>query len=361
MKKCTSRDGYIMIFTLLVIAALTVIVTYVGHRGSLYVPFSTLYVAREKAELVALGGVQVAIAQLSYVAPKKEQKGEEKKEAEGADQGAKNLLMRLLPKLNRWQQFNLSQSVDGVDATLEVCMMCEEGKININRIFSFKKEEFRGDKQTGWKMILPELFKVVEKISKKSELFAVFEKIMKSRTTKFNDVSELITNKEFASFKDLLFYQPPTAEKNETAKKQQRPLYLMDIFTTWSSSDTLDPWFLSDGVCALLGLPQATVGDEKKRQESVEGWLKKFKKNADWSADWNTILQPVYGKELRSLPKNIDSMLSAVSDPHFFSVLVRATVGGVTQRVYGILERKKQSSDDDTSEYDVIIKRLYWL
>ena len=371
MKQYKPCNGYIMIFTLLVIAALMVIVTYVGYRGALYAPFSTMIVAREKAKLVTLGGIQVAIAQLAYVPPKKEQKaaaqqGEaeqkaEGKESSGADQEIKDLLTRLLPTLNRWQHFELSQATDGIDAVLDVCVMCEEGKINLNRIFSFKKEDFRGDKQTGWKTIMPELFKVVEKFTKTTELFPAFEKIMKARTSKFNDASELITNKEFAYFKDFLFYEPSLSEKNVADKKQQRPIYLLDIFTVWSSSDTLDPWFFSDSINALLGLPQVTGGDIKVRQESIENWLKNFKKSFDWKTDWNAVLQPVYGKELRTLPKNIDSMLSTTSDPRFFSVLVQGKVGDIMQKAYAILERIKRPSEGDTVVYDIVIKKLYWL
>lgn len=92
IKKIYARDGYIMIFTLLVVAAATVVVTYVGHRGSFYIPFSHMILAREKAKMIALGGVQVAIAQLAKAVKAeeaKEQKKEEKPQ-EGAPAEKKN-------------------------------------------------------------------------------------------------------------------------------------------------------------------------------------------------------------------------------------------------------------------------------
>ena len=61
-----------------------------------------------------------------------------------------------------------------------------------------------------------------------------------------------------------------------------------------------------------------------------------------------------------SLPKNIDSVLSDTFDPHFFSVRVHAKVGEVTQRAYAILERNKRSQGNNI-EYDVTLKKLYWL
>lgn len=72
------------------------------------------------------------------------------------------------------------------------------------------------------------------------------------------------------------------------------------------------------------------------------------------------MLQPMYGKELRTLPKNIDSMLSTTFDPHFFSVRVHGKVGEVTQRLYAILERVKRSQGKEIV-YDVFVRKLYWL
>jgi hypothetical protein len=107
-------------------------------------------------------------------------------------------------------------------------------------------------------------------------------------------------------------------------------------------------------------LPRVEVDDIKKRKEQSEGWIKNFKARVNWQQDWKAILLPVYGKELRTLPKNIDSVLSTNFAPRYFSVLVHGTVGEVTQNIYAILERNKQQQGDSI-EYDVAIKKLYWL
>src|SRR5438309_2526645 len=369
-----SCDGYIMIFTLLIVGAAMMVVTYVGHRGSFYLPFSTMLLAREKAKMLALGGVQVAIAQLSQ-SDKKEneppsakatedrQKEEKPKEASGEKDAAsagegkqseeQDFLLRILPTLNRWQQFDLTEEIDGVDGQIKICLVCEEGKINLNRIIDFKKGAFRGSEQSGWKMIMQEICKSIEKTVKGADLFPAFEKIVKDAKFKFNDATELITRKEFSHFKDILFYEPPTTKKQDT-------LYLTDIFTVWSSSDKIEPWLFSDSMNGLLGLPRVEVDDIKKRKEQAATWIKNFKPRANWQQDWKAMLMPVYGKELRTLPKNIDSMLSTNFAPRFFSVLVHGKVGEITQHVYAILERNK-SSQGNTVEYDVAIKKLYWL
>lgn len=349
MKKTSARPGFIMIFTLLAISAAMVIVTYVGHRGSYYLPFAQMIVEREKAKMLALSGVQVAIAQLSEV-PKKDKKKEDDK---SPDSPEKDFLVRILPSLNRWQHFDLIDTIDGVDGKISICLACEEGKINLNRIIDFKKGTFSGNEKSGWKAIMIELCKLIERTSKSGDLFPVLEKIAKEAQFPFNDPTELITKKEFNFFKDSLFYQPPIAKKQDT-------IYLTDIFTVWSSSDKIEPWLFSDSINGLFGLPRVEPEDIKKRKDQVVAWTKNFKPQADWTKDWQTILMPVYGKELRTLPKNIDSKLSTHFDPHFFSVLVQGKVGEVTQMVYAILERNTRSQGENV-EYDVVIKKLYWM
>lgn len=349
-----------MVLALLIISVAMVIASYIGRRGSYYLPFSHMIADREKAKMIALGGIQVAIAQLSEV-PKKESKKEtSEKENEKAsqksqasDKGEKHLLTRILPTINRWQHFDLKEDIDGVDGKISICLMCEEGKINLNQIIDFKKGTFKGNDQSGWKAAMQEICKAIERINKGSELFAAFEKIVKEAKVPFNDATELITKKEFNSFKDTMFYQPPTSKKQET-------IYLTDIFTVWSSSDKLEPWLFSDSINGLFGLPRVEVDDIKKRKEQAENWIKNFKEKSNWQQDWQTVLMPMYGKELRTLPKHIDSKLSNTFDPHFFSVLVHGKVGEVTQIVYAVLERNKRTQGDAV-EYDVVIKKLYWL
>lgn len=365
-RKLGNRPGYIMVFTLLAVGAAMVVVTYVGHRSSYYFPFSKMIFEREKAKTLTLSGVQVAIAQLAQAPDKKNEASSSKSSASSPDDASvdkaqagkksspeKEFLKRILPTLNRWQHFDLTEINDGIDGKISICLMCEEGKINLNRIIDFKKNTFQGGEKSGWKMVMQEACKAIERIVKGGDLFPVFEKIAKEAKFPFNDPTELLLKKEFNHFKDILFYQPPTTKKQDT-------IYLTDIFTVWSSSDKLEPWLFSDSINGLLGLPRVEVDDIKKRKEQVENWIKNFKEKSNWQQDWQTILVPVYGKELRTLPKNIDSMMSATFDPKYFSVRVQAKVGEITQQVYAVLERNK-SAQGDNIEYDVVIKKLYWM
>jgi hypothetical protein len=359
-----NRPGYIMVFALLVIALCMTVAAYIGHRGSTHGPLMNSCREREKAYFLALSGIEIGRSTLAYVdTPDKEkaaqqqsQKDNEKKEASSS---AKAFLQRILPVLNRWQQYTLTEEIDGIDGQIDVCLMCEEGKININRVYNFKKEQFRGSKEKGWKDVFLALCQAIEKVNGMSDLFPLFEKTFKERRSKYNDATELLLKKEFAPFKNNLFYEPPFDEPAQK-KSKKRPIYLTDIFTVWSSSGKIEPWLFSNSLNIILGLPSVEKNDEKKREESVVAWVKPFKEKVNWQQDWKTTLQPMYGKELQTLPKNIDSMLSDVFDPHFFSIRVHARVGSVVQRVYAILERTRSTAGQN-EEYEVRLRKIYWL
>jgi len=360
-EKIKKNNGYILIFTLLITAAMTAVVTYIFNRGIIYVPFIQLMIDQEKAKTIALSGIQIIASQLTYQEKEKKAPATEKKITPQQNNDEKKLLARILPILNRWQTFELKDNVEGIDAQLQICLMSEEGKINLNKIYDFSQHKFRGQekKQGNWKKILQEIFKRTEKINKGKDLFSSLEKFLNKQQQQLNDVTELLTIKPFIIFKNNLFYEPPHKLEQEKSPIKQ-PLYLTDIFTTNSNKDTIEPWLLSNSLDQLFGLKQVEFGDIKQRKQIVNQWLKNFKKTAKWKQDWNTQLKPVYEKELQSLPQGIDSILSTTFEPKMFSILSYATVGRITQRLFAIVERIKSSQNGQTV-YDIKIRKLYWL
>ena len=368
MNKTKKQQGYILILTLLITSAAIAVVTYIFNRGSVHVPFMQTMIEREKAKMLAMSGVQIAIAQLSYKMPEEEKEKRIEKKEKKPDLGkeAKSFLKYLLPVINRWQEYELKEKVDGIDGQINVCIMCEEGKININQIYDFERLAFVGEKQKqgNWKLVMQEVCKRIEKIAKGKDLLQAIEKFLKARQYKINDVTELLTVKEFAIFKNAIFYEPlgpPLKSSNFVgSKKGKRPIYLTDIFTVWSQSSKIEPWLFSDSINGVFNLPRAQLGEINARKGRVEGWTKEFKQKTTWKDDWKKYMVPLYGKELRTLPKDIESMFSSTFAPTMFSALCYATVGKVTQRVFAILERT-QHSQNDQIVYDVKIKKLYWL
>lgn len=361
------KKGYIIIMTMLIIALSVAIVTYIYKRGTLYNPLAQLAAHKEKARMLTASALQIALAQLGEPATKNNDKQNEQKEAAQTKNAAPNtaenetalLYQTLLPRLNRLQNFVLKEEIDGVDATIGIAIGCEEGKINLNQIYDFSKKQFRklSDGKSDWGVLIKELCTVLEKQTNSKELFEALKKFLNDRTQPLNDITELLLIKEFSGFKDTIFYEPPTSGA-KTEKEQSRPLYLSDIFTLYTRDHKVDPWIFSDSLCGILGLPRAQQGDIENRTKTIEPILKKFKSTYTWKSDWQQFLQPIYQKELQSLPKGIESVLQETSNPTIFSLFISATYGKVTQRLYGIVERTKKKNKQETG-YTVEVRKIY--
>lgn len=371
----------------------TVLVSYVFSSGSIHVPFIKTMIDREKAKQLALGGIQIAISQLSQEVDtsqdakdgqaKPDQPDQPKApKLSPEDQANKKLFETVIPTLNRWQQFPLSQEVDGIDGQIKICVMSEEGKININALYDFKKHAFKGTQaqQEIGKALLKETFKSIGK----EDLFEGFEKYLKDRSYRLDDVTELMSIKGFEAFKNNIFYQPPavkeTQKKSSQASanqydqaddlessnqaggtnKDKKKVYLTDIFTVWSGRFSVDPWLLSNSLCALLGVKRAERGDIEGRKQAVEQIAKEFKSTFQFPADWKKYFEPLYGTEFKSLSKGVEFILNTKFEPKIFSVLSYGSVGSVTLKMLAILQREKTTKDKRIA-YSVTIKKIYWL
>ena len=122
-------------------------------------------IARERAEILALGGVQVAIALLTHEQENNQDKATHEKnlnpnKEKDPNYQDKKWLNRILPIINRWKTFNLKENIDGINGCLKVCISCEEAKLNLNRQLptSFRVERAsvpeRKAKPVRWLIVL---------------------------------------------------------------------------------------------------------------------------------------------------------------------------------------------------------------
>jgi len=345
------NSGYILIVTLMMITGAIAIGTYIFVRGSTYLPFIQVMIAREKAHTLAQGALAISESQLTLFEFKQE--GEENKKPT-QDDVARVFWERITPTINRWQTYQLKKAIDGIDAEIKVCMIAEDGKININKIYDFKKKEFVGKGQVNgdWHVLMEFICKRIQEILGGKDIFKSLEQFLSKRGRPLDDVTELLTIKEFAIFKQKIFYEPATGTSGT--------IYLTDIFTVQSIHAKLQPWLLSDSLLRILQFKSAQPGDTEGRTNIIKKLSKEFKKSVQWKQSWDTLLKPLYEKELQSLPKGLDSVLDTSFDPTTFAVLVHGTVGSVTQRLLAIMERYKRARNGE-NEYDVSIKKLYWL
>jgi hypothetical protein len=343
------KSGYIILLTLLIISLAIVLVTYLFIRGTIFVPYADVMIKREKARHLALGGIHIACAQLA-VMPDRAVQNQDKEKKSPEEVELQYFLTYILPRINKWQTFDLKKDRDGINGTIKIALVSEEGKIDINKIYDFQKHTFVSGKR-DWKKFLQEVvFKQIQTNVGKTGLFEAFEKFLKARQDKLNDITELLVIPEFAVFKNTLYFEPSTTKPEE--KKQA--IFLTDLFTL-NGKDTLEPWLLSPSMQVVLGiLPKELT------KEVIATTAKQFKKTTTWSQDWDKLLKPLYAKELQSLPKGIDSMLSSTFEPQIFSVLAHGSVGKISQRLYAIVERIKRVMKGKPF-YDIKIRKVYWL
>ena len=365
------KPGYILVLTMIMMAALSAIVVYIFNRGMTAIPLNGLVIEREKAKMVALSGVEVArslivaIHDIPQTASGKQETGSSVqkegvalKPSENTNKQAQNtdqqLIQQLLPVMGRWVTYLLKESIDGVEGELRLCSTCEDGKINLNKIFDFKTHKFIGEGTQGgsWKIMLESLLKSVGAATKTADLFAGLETFLKAQKGLLEDVTQLLLIPAFASFATKLYVPLPDASKEIVPA-----IALTDLFTLYSTTPTIEPWFLSTSVQLACGIAvnSSTV---QQRTKDVMQWTKNFKPFAQWKTDWNVTLKNVYTKEFNALPKGLDSFFTANFKPAFFGVLVEGTVGKVKQKVYAIIERTRHSHNNQIV-YDSVVRKLY--
>lgn len=313
---------------------------------------------RERAEMLVLGGVNIACAQLTVVKddPKKEdhpsrrfapqdekqRQGEEPGKKDGKEENnplEKKLLRRVLPHLNRWQTFDLKEAIDGIEGQVKICISSEHGKININEIFNFEKQVIKKEYDAMLQGLeIKGMFKAGEMAKK------ILEYLTK-RKRKLDDVTELY---DIAGFNQLnIFYSPPSEQAPEKGKlNANSALTLQDIFTTWTDDATIDPLMMSDSVLAMLGLRRPLADDAKTLKDAYKQFIDKFDPAwaSDWVGNWKK-LEPLYGKNPKVL-KNLKEIFSKQFGPKVYSVLSYGKVGNVEQRLLAVVVKEKKEKKE---------------
>lgn len=368
MQHRTQQSGYVMVLALMVIALMVTLVTIMAQKSSVHLHYMKTMINREKAKNLAFSGIQIAMSQLANA-----EKEPEKKEAKPAEQEKKQtqkdplaqqkrFLVNILPILNSWQNFKLTQKDDGVRGQISICISCEDGKLDINQFFDFAHKKFinEGTGKNDAKKLFQELFNKLKEMQGGESLLNVFEKFLKERQNRLHEPSELLAIKEFDIFKNKIFFAPePTVQHKGGQEKQS--VYLQDIFTLWSSKKELNPWLLSHSLQAVCGL-KATRGEDFTSKQ-LEGKLKDFKQELAFPKDWDKFLAPLFGKKFEQLPQEFRRVMSTKFEPHVFSVLSYGTAEDVTQKLLIIVERKEAPVAGSTGQTKVVFraKRFYWL
>lgn len=347
-----ASQGYILVLTLIILSIMVIMVTQLFNKGRTHLYFAKTMIEREQAKQLALGGLQLAMNQL-VVNPEKDeqQKSDEKSDGKKEKQDQNLLFLKKnLSHLNLWQEYKLSDEIEGIDGNVKFCITSETGKIDINKIFDFNSKKFlhEGAAEGDMKKAINVLFASAKKFLNNKDLSEAFEKFLKQRQYKVQDVTELLAIEEFQNvFKDRVFYEPPITEK-----KEQRPVYLTDIFTVWSEQPDMNVWLLSDSIRALFALKRSEINEQE--QKSIEQLLSNIKSvSGDLKTVWETSLEKLYLREFKAVSTDSTMMLSTKFRATMFSVLSYGTVGKITQKVLALIEVQ------DPAKF--LVKKLYWL
>jgi len=348
------------------ISLITVIITQMYYQSSTYLPMSDLVIKRQKAQMLALGGVQMGLSKLNGSQDQVTEQAADSTEKKKSKQS--ELLGRLLSSINRWQTVTLSEEVEGVIGEIKVCVSCENGKINLNQLYNFENHTFSDVKKNDGKtkQLEPENKSAYEKILHQTltqiatvtknqfdseAAFNALVKFLAARDYQLLDVTELLEIPEFSYFNKQVFYEPPSLERVNPS------IYLTDIFTIWTDQVKLQPWLLSDSLLAILGFPRAQPNDIMKRNSAVADWTKYFKESVAWQNDWDKTLGLVYDTKFGDFSKEVVNFFDTKFNPQVFSVLSYGKVGGVTQKIYAIV--RLQSKSKDRSFF--VVEKLYWI
>jgi len=362
------QQSYVLIFTLAALAFATVLTSQLMRMVSVGSKFDQAMIDRERAEMLALGGINLAITQLTIEQPRgKEEKLSPKEEKERKKKGFTEFLERTLPHMNRWQLFELKEEIDGIDGEVKICISCEDGKIDINKAFDFNKGVFKLEYEPLLKTL--QLTKEKTKESFLTKLAAY----LKKRKRNVSDLSELLEEPTLEITKH--FYVPPERADNPKLSKPNTDLAIGDIFTIWGKNGQLEALFLSDALCSILNLRRPAAHDAKFLAEKFKQITKEFDPGLDQNQEkfWK-IVRPIY--EQKSSFKIKDrKIFSPKFEPRVYSVLSSGKVGTVQQHVLAIIkalpekkaakepkaEEKKEEKEKKRTVRRFKVLRLYWI
>lgn len=367
-----NRTGSVVLYALMVIAAMLFLVQGIIKGVFLNNRFTSNMIAREQAELLAYSGIQLAIAQLTVTddadEENKQPAGNEKEAKPDEGKKQKAMLKRVLPNLNRWQTCKLHKKGDQVDGTIKFCISSENGKLNINEVFDFETMAFKKPFADFIKKLeIPPVIKPGEVHDRLIEFF-------KKRKKRLYDVSELLLVPGLQTLD--IFYNPPSMPTKDKQSMPNTNVMLLDVFTVWTGDDKINPLWFSDSWCGILGLRRPLADDAEKHKEAFKKVIEQIKpeQKPDWDNQWS-IVEPMYGQKSKSVG-SIKENFTKEFGSTVYSVLSCGKVEEVECKLLAILQSQtvpeKTAKPKDNAQNEAkspggqpkkILKilRIYWL
>lgn len=384
-----NKPGYILVLTVMILSLTTLVATKLYVKARIYNTYLPLSFKREQARMLAVSGISIALAQLSVQDQKITFKDEKKvspvaatgmqdqragkgnsglkeqgfgQNPQEAQYNARRLLKTLLLVQNTWQTFLLTSEKDGIDAVIKICITCEDGKINLNHLWDFKKKRFNFSLSPNEnpKKLFEAFGKRISSLAGAQDVFENIETFLKKRAQPLQDITELLESKQMWEFKDALFFQPEGSSLKDSVallsdEQKKKKIFLTDIFTVWSDESVGYPLLFSHSIRAVLGLPlEISFKDSSQELASLVENIPL--ESVDWITAWDKYAKPYFNKSSAAVPKELLPFLAVKFEPRVFSVLCYAEVGTVQQKLLAILERSRVEKGEEFK-----VKKIYWI
>lgn len=353
------KPGFVIVLVLLMISVGMVLIVPLVNRVAGYNRLSTLVAEREQAKALALSGIEIAIAQLSMPGAEKDAQSNGAQASPLATPGTagesdKALRDNCLKVCNHWQKFDLTHKEDGVDATCEIYIACEQGKINLNALYNFEKKEYVVRDGIDGKKIIEWIGPRIDELVGTQHFAENVTNFFKQRKKPLEDITELLSDPAFKNF--IPCQWPLCNSAPEAASSKEQQIFLTDLLYVCGQDSTLEPLVLSRSFLRLLGNKQDdAVYTQKQKSVAVE--LKKMPLEMAWESQWDVQLAKFYDIEYTKVPESLRKLFAKKFELVLFSVISCVKIGNAHQKVCALLE--KNVSADNQTRY--IIKKLYWL
>jgi hypothetical protein len=345
--------GYILLLTLMIISVSVILVSTIVNRSLGYQRLSVLVQDREKAKMIALGGIELAIGQITLNPESKSEAQESgtKNNAEKRTQDNKRKqawMTNLLTILNSWQTFDFKEQLDGVDAQCQLLITSEQGKLDLNSIYDFKEKKFITKGDIDGRKLLTAFAEPFKALLANISLSELIERYLKQRGKPLDDVSQLLEIKELAPLAAMLFPRSATQEKKD------KNIAITDVFTVYTNTVQVQPLLLSESIQNIVGF--SFEGSPEARKKDREQLSKEISFPVTWSQSWDKVMAPIVHKKFNDIPVFVRSVFDSNFEVKMFCVISYGTVGASTQKICAILEK---DTADQHERY--VIKKLYWL
>ncbi len=351
-----AKRGYILFLMFTILSVCSVLISLYFSQVIVYRQLMHELINKEKANRLALSAISLAQALMT---PKDEGNEEQKAiipapnaQATKASDDQK-ILLQLFDCWNKELSYQLSTKDDGLNAKIFLNVQSEQGKLNLNSLYDFEKKKFLYEgTPKDRKKICACIFDKIATINKKPTLFPAFEKYLAKRDFDINDVTELLSIKEFAdAFKDDLFIEFEMSHEQDQheklAKKISSKVFLTDLFTTSTEQETINPWLFSPSWIKILDLkPKQTLTDDEKKKI-----FSQVAKTAHWDSDWNKSLKDFYQKEYKDIPQEIKTILTTDFEANIFSLLLKVNIGETNSIIFTIV---KTRAKDHLIRFDIL-------